>query len=427
MASPNEFQEGDVIVVNKEINLYTFNKSKKLNIYPQVKGFDIFESLDNYTLTAEFFIADGIDMMENVPLGGEEIIEVTFQTPTRDTVTYEFLVESIQGLRTNETGNLKSYTLRCVTKDFLKNTFKVFTRRYRDLKYDDALNECITIDMASDVPLITVEKTKGVFDYVVNQVRPFQVINLIKERAVSGEGNISSAFVFYQDRDGYHFQTVEKLIKDRKPGAKSKEFFYDISNKTSDYEKVINWRNLLGFEVITQGSSVKKVKDGAIRNQFREFDIFRGTYYIMNEYVNPSDHKKFEATDDKLDFNSSSYNSFASELPAVTKLLVKDGLRPEMEHNKNVHFQRAFMQRMVQYGVRVKAYGDTGIKVGDIVKLSLQQVTGTTQAPEDAKLFRENYIVVNLKHTLEQRSDSNFEHFLVMDLVKPNQYGKELG
>ena len=78
-------------------------------------------------MSAEFFLADGIDLLENFPLGGEEIIEVTFKTPTREERTYEFLVESVRALKTNETGMTKSYVLYCVTKDFLKNTFKVFS------------------------------------------------------------------------------------------------------------------------------------------------------------------------------------------------------------------------------------------------------------------------------------------------------------
>ena len=72
-------------------------------------------------------------------------------------------------------------------------------------------------------------------------------------------------------------------------------------------------------------------------------------------------------------------------------MLVKDGLRPEMEHNKNLHYQRSFIQRLKQYGVRVKAYGDTGIRVGDIIKLALPDISGVTESPKPAEIFSENY------------------------------------
>jgi hypothetical protein len=88
MANPTEFDAGDILIPNKEIMLYSFNKSKKLNIYPQITGIDIYESLDNYTITADIYIADGIELMNNFPIGGEEIIEMSLQTPNRDDLTY---------------------------------------------------------------------------------------------------------------------------------------------------------------------------------------------------------------------------------------------------------------------------------------------------------------------------------------------------
>lgn len=412
---------------NKEIMLYSFDKSKKLNIFPQVKSINIFEDLENFSMVAEFFITDGIDLLNNFPLGGEEIIELTFQTPERRAVSYEFLVESVQGLITNEMGNLNSYKLQCVTKDYLKNASTVFTRRYRDLKYHEALAECIMTDLGGEVSLVTLEETKGMFDYVVNNKRPFQVVDLIKERAVSAEGNKSSAFFFYQDVDGYHFTTAEKLIKDRKGGAPQKKFFYDVANKGSAYDKVINVRNILAFSRNVAGSSVNKVFSGAIRNQFREFDIMKGSYFLVGEYVNSSDHSQFEVTDDNNDFNSAAYNSSVENLPSITRMVVKDGLRPEMEHNKSLHYQRAFIERMKQSGVAIKSYGDTDIRVGDVIELDIPEITGTTEAPPTAGIFSKNYIVTSINHTLEQRSNGAFEHFIIMQCAKPNQFGKSLG
>lgn len=416
-----------VDIVGDEIILKTFSGGNKLNIKNLVKSFDIYESLDNYTIAADFYIAEGIELMNEFPLGGEETIELTIQTPTRRALTYKFFVESIQGLTTNDMSNLRQYKLRCVTKDYLKNSYMVMTRRYRDMLYHDALNEVITQDLGAEIPLITKESTKGKFDYACNMVRPFQVINLIKERAVSAEGNKSSVFVFYQDYEGYHFQTIEKLITDRKPGAQEKEFFYDTSNRNSPYEKVINYRNILSYETTGQGSSIKKVVNGAMRNQFREFDIHRGSYWLMNEYNNLGDHTIFKKTDDSFDFNSAEYNGFTMAMPGVTRMAVKDGTRPEMEHNKNLHYQRPFHERITQYTVRIRTYGDTNMRVGDVIKVNFPEISGLTREPQQNKIFSENYIVTNLKHRCDQTRNNVFEHFLVMDIAKPNQYGRSLG
>jgi hypothetical protein len=420
---------GDVEIVGNKIMLYTFNKGNELNIYPQVKGFDIYESLDNYTLTADFYIAEGIDLVNKFPLGGEEFIEISFRTPSRETVSYTFFVESVQGMKTNDQANMRSYMLRCCTKDFLLNSTTVFSKRYKDRKYDDALTELLEIDMGAGTSLITRESTKGKFDYVVNNMRPFQIINLIKERAVSKDFK-SSFFVFYEDNKGYHFQTVEKLIKERKGGAKGKSFSYDTANRAEDTGKSINVRNILAYETVSQGSAIKKVTAGAIRNQVREFDLHRGTYYKKNEYVNISDHGQYEKTADEetFDFNSADYNNFASKLPGSSRMSIKDATRPEMEHNNNIHLQRPFRERMFQYGLRIRVYGDTSIRVGDIIELKFPEIAGLTDGlGKQGEVFSGNYIVTNLKHRCDQRMNNKFEHFMVMDVAKPNQFGKSLG
>lgn len=420
---------GSVYVGNKEIWLTKFNGGDRLNIYSQVRSFDIYESLDNNTIVADFYLADGIELPNEYPLGGEERISVSLQTPGRSTITYDFLIESIQGMKSNDQSNMRSYVLRCVTEDFLKNSCTVYTKRYMDMNYDDAVQMVIETDLEAKIPLLTVEATKGKFDYVVNAKRPFQVIDLIKERAVSGEGYKSSAFVFYQDNQGYHFQTIEKLIKDRKPGAEGKQFYYETGNRSQDYEKVINVRNILTYETMSQGKQIEKVARGAMRTQIREFDIYTGTYYTKNEYINSSDHKIFEATDDNYDLNSPDFNGFTSKLPAITRMAVKDGLRPEMEHNKNIHYQRPFMERITQYGVRVRVYGDTNLRVGDIVKLNIPQIYGHSGEgkPKKSEIFSENYIVTALKHRCDMSEKNDFQHYIIMECRKPNQFAKELG
>jgi len=293
--------------------------------------------------------------------------------------------------------------------------------------YHDALFNCIKNDLNAEVDLKTIENTKGKFDYVVNNVRPFQVVDIIKERAVSAEQNKSSLFVFYQDNEGYHFQTIEKLIKDRKPQASEKNFVLDTVNRVADYGTDINFRNILSYETISQGSSIGKVMKGAMRNQIRQFDIHRGTYYLKEEYNNPVDHTKFAKTDDPNDFNSSDYNNFTTVRPGLTRMSVKDGTREEMEHNKNIHFQRAFRERMFQYSIRFRTYGDTNMRVGDIVNLDLPIIAGTTESRPRGKIFVSNYIVTNLKHRLEKQHDGRFNHFLVMEAAKPNQFNQPLG
>lgn len=431
-----QFDSGTVLVKDKRIELTKFNGSEPKNIYLQVSGFDIYEDLENYTVTAEFYISDGIELINEYPLGGEERISLTLQTPERKEIEYKFIIESIAGLKVNDMANMKSYVLRCVTEDYLKNCCTVYTKRYKDMGYDVAAATVILNDLqvgrsSNDkkdiVTIHTIENTKGTFDYVVNNKRPFQVMDVIKERAVSKE-NASSLFVFYQDNVGYHFQTVEKLIKDRKPYANAKTFSYDTSLRSEDLEKVVNQRTILSYETLTQGNQAAKVVSGAMRSVYREFDISRGTYFTKNEYRNSKDHKEYVSTDEsKNDFNSAVFRQFVEKMPAVTRMTVKDGLRPEMFHNLNLHYQRPFIERLNQYIVRIRVYGDTDMRVGDVINLQFPEISGITVEPKQAKIYSGNYLVTRLKHRCDMTKKNDFLHFMVMECCKTSQFGRELG
>lgn len=417
------FAEGDVLIPNDQIILKSFDGTETLNIFNLVRSIDIYESLTNYTVSADIYIAEGIELINNFPLAGEERVSITFQTPSRQSITYEFLVSKIDSQRSNDAGNLKSYVLRCVTEDLLINSFKTFSKRYKDKKYDEALIEVITQDLGTTVGAPDVEKTKGEFDFTVNNVRPFQVVDLLCERAISGEGNKSSIFFFYQDNQGYHFKTLEKLIKERKAGAEHLQFFYDTRNRVEDYEKGINVRNIIAYDTVTQGSSIEKVKSGAMRMRVHEFDIRTGEYYKKEEYINPSDNGGYEKLDGASDFNSSAFNGYVTEMPGIQSMVLKDSTRPEMKHNENIHLKRPFVDKLKNYTMRTRVYGDTTIRVGDVVTMNLPNITGAEGSEGNEKnqeVYSGLYIIFNLKHRLDKRPNGGFEHFMIFEMKKTN-------
>lgn len=419
------YEAGSVIVADKRITLTRFDGNDPLNIYPQVTSFDIYENLDSYTLSADFYLADGIDLINNYPLVGEEQITVALETPGSEIIKFNFLIENIEGLRTNAQANLKSYRLHCSTKDYLKNASMTITKRYRDMKYDQALTSLINEDFAGEIKLKYTESTTGIFDFVVNNKRPFQIVDIIKERACSAT-NKSSVFVFYQDPDGYHFTTIEQLIKDRKNDAVNKTFHYRTAQRNLDIEENINQWEILSYETLNHGNQVEKTMNGAMRNQIRSFDIFRGTYYEVKEYNNATNHKDFERIDDGEDTNSVSFNEFTEKMPAVSRMVVKDTLRPEMQHNNFIHYQRPYMEKLSQSGLRIRVYGNTQMRVGDVVNLNFPEIAGI-DSQKVGQIASSNYLITALKHRCDKDDSNEFNHTMVLELRRPDQHGSAIG
>lgn len=410
----------DVGLVNLDnVILSNIAGSEPKDISNIIQQIDIYESLNNYTLSADIYVAEGIELMNNFPLKGEEFVQFSIQTQDRKKVKYNFFVESIKKVIPNENSMMKFYILRCVTEDFLKNSYTVFSKRYTDFGYGDAVKKVLD-DLGSNKKVL-IESTKGKFDYVVNNVRPFQVIDLIKERSVSAENNLSSLFFFYEDHEQYNFVTFEKLITDRKPKAEHFQFFYDIVNQSSNLEKVINIRNILYYNVKTLGSSISKIQNGKMANQVRQFDILHGTYYDKYEYNNTNEYRNFKTTDQQVDFNSSAFNSLVTSTPGRIAMTVKDGTRPEMKHNENIPYKGPFREKLNQYALNIRVYGDTSLMVGDVIDVNMPEISGVTEEAKEQKVYSGNYVVFTLNHSIvREGDDGRFHHYMNLDLRKPN-------
>jgi len=98
-----------------------------------------------------------------------------------------------------------------------------------------------------------------------------------------------------------------------------------------------------------------------------------------------------------------------------------------MEHNRQLHWKRPFQEKISQYGVTIRVYGDTNILVGDMVKLDIPEITGTTEPPKKQEIFSNNYIIFNQRQMLRKRPDGRFSYFMTLDLRKPNLHKRGIG
>ena len=49
---------------------------------------------------------------------------------------------------------------------------------------------------------------------VMGMFRPFECINLVAKKSVSGRGNnIGAKFMFYENKDGFNFKSLESLLQ----------------------------------------------------------------------------------------------------------------------------------------------------------------------------------------------------------------------
>ena len=203
---------GSIIIESAKIT--NFDGSKSYDLKFIIVEFSIFESLNKPYLTANFVINDAGALTTQLPLIGQETITIKFKTPESSftrTVEKEFKVIAVTDYSRISPDNA-SYTLQCASSAFIKDLNTKIRKAYQNMTISDMV-KTIAKDYLGIDEMKTLEETEGERTIVIPSMTPANALNFLCREAKSSE-NKSSVFHFYENIDGFHFQTTDKMIKD---------------------------------------------------------------------------------------------------------------------------------------------------------------------------------------------------------------------
>lgn len=185
------------------------NLMVEMNIYE-----DIFSNYLSGTIT----ISDSLDLINNIPLVGEENLVIEYHTPTIDSklghISNRFAVYKISDRALNADKS-QMYILHFMSveafvdmhiklgKSYKGNLSKIAARLFTD---NDALGASDEIAKKS-----VFEETANAYQFVVPGWSPMKAINWIAARSVSRDFKTSN-YLFYQDNFKYNFVSIDSLI-----------------------------------------------------------------------------------------------------------------------------------------------------------------------------------------------------------------------
>lgn len=199
------YEVGDTII--KDITLSNKNTKAQINPSDQITSIDIYEDFNSPTLYAEISFDDRIGLINDFPIIGEELFEITFQTPGLSyPTTYKFNTFAVSDVQQQMNGKGYTYTLKCVSKEQLTQSNINISHSYNETInniVDNIFNTFLKTEK-----ILNIDPCKGNETIVFPKVTPFVAIDIIKKRAVHPK-YLSSSFVFFENQDGFNFKCIE--------------------------------------------------------------------------------------------------------------------------------------------------------------------------------------------------------------------------
>lgn len=412
-----DFRPGDVNV--KTLFLLNEDQTRQHDLLHHATSIQIYESILTPVIFAEIAIQDNIELMQQFPILGEEYIKLSFSTPSsKNNAEYILRVNQVMNKKVQPNNKLVTYVLQCASPELILNA-----TRFVSKSVDDNISNVIKDIVSSNDGLnskkpLTADTTSGIEKILITRKPPFVAIDFLKGRAVSTEYE-SSSFVFFENRNGYHFTTVEKMIADGQKkagdsGLTDKQFYFD-TNRNENYNNS-TYRNILAYNQISFGDTVSRAERGGITNIVNQFDLITGGLTKIN-YTNNIGADKFKKADENgAAVNTSTFNRVHGATTTATSLVPVSSDRPDTGRAERISKTMAYVETLTQNIVQVQIYGDSDLTVGDMINCTFPSGTTVDNDKTISRLDSGNYLISKLSHII--LLGDRPQHTISMELLK---------
>jgi hypothetical protein len=391
------------------------NPKKNFDMTLQCVGFSIYEDVTFPVIRAEFTMMDGLDVLTSFPIIGEEYIDVEFGNPGIDvTASYRFHVKSVENVINNSQAKNKSYVIRAVSEEFFQNNVQYISKRFNG-DVGGIIQSIMQTQLNTKKQVAIGDNVKGVHEVLVSRQRPFQCIDMMRKRAVSAKYT-SSSYVFFENRRGYNFTSLEFLMDHLKDSVQDKVFFYDTAAQTDP--RNMNTRNILTLKNVSQVNNTKKMTQGGLNSIVKRFDILTGKT-TTTQYKNSEQQSKFKyAAKKPIGLNTTNFEQKFGNTATSSMLLPHSSHLPENFIADQMGAKHAFITKISQNIYQAHINGDVALTVGDVITINIPSAQGATGAQGDNRLLAGNYLVIKLRHIVLNFSSAQKSYTCALELVK---------
>jgi len=378
----------------KKCSLSNHDGSKTVSIGDMINTIEIEEDISKVCIQGFITITDAVNIIDNFPIIGEEILTLEVEDFYEQVVTYQFHVYAIDTLATNNTGTLQVYVLRIYSKDFIKSESVEISLAYRG-KISESVKSIYDEHFISN-KVIEIEETLGEQTFVVPNLTPIETILMMASKSFSDVYK-SSNFVFFERKDKYFFGTHEKLFEDGQD-TERKYFYSSVNSDIEDRAEQMN--KIQAFSLNKRMNLLEEMRSGAAISRVIKLDLATKSYENL-DYKHYERVKDYKHTDSiTKDYHSEAFNQdfFGEDNITNDYLVFQDSTRQDQQSYQDIVSQRLstsyYLNSIAMY---IKIYGANNINVGDLIRFELQDLSSANDYAKNHATLSGLYMVSTIK------------------------------
>lgn len=415
----NELQfPGDLqvesIILKPVPGTYTGPLGQEIDIRELMVEMSIYESILSPTISADILLSDsGKNLISNIPLLGQEQIQIKMGSAKGKKYTLEFIIHKISGRTLDEKNQV--YILHLCSVETLINECVRLSQRFKGKKTHE-LVESLLVDTLKTKKKFIKDDSLYPIDFVVPFWRPFDTALWIARRSVAVSKSDSCGFLFWENFEGYNFKSIDNMISAE---PKVKEIFTYAPAKTEDNpdKKLYRIKSFRSPEVFNH---LMDLRNGVYSHYSINLDFLNSTKttrrMTIDEWWQDSSHlnkcRPYRSTG-QGNLNPPSFSTRVIYRPIANQLWDEPGATnssPNSTENAdkmNEMFEKAiFRYHMLNYNkLDIEVPGNMELRAGDVVEISIPSPEkgkeGDDSRKEDKRLSGK-YLIESLRHSLNK-------------------------
>jgi hypothetical protein len=382
----------------------------------QVINVQFYEDLFAPFITGSLILKDSLDLVNLFPFIGEEYLELEISTPTLDKnnikgkyYIYKMTNRELVGDK-SVVYQLHFISIEAVV-DLNKKTSRVFGDKISKLVEPFIKDKTFGLESNKKV---VIEDTLNNTKYISNYWTPIENIMYLADTAINT--NRSPSYVFFENRDGFYFISLEKLYtagvfqdfvydkytRDDRPGGGS------IRNPEKDYKRILE------ISIPTAFDYMDRIRSGMLSSRQVSYDVTKKTYSAKN-------YNMFQRFEQQKHLNKYPINSDRSIFRAASRIITYpknfgnfNGFG-DVTNAKSNQERLSLLKLAEANKINITVPGRCDYTVGQKIKLDLKRIEPLSKKDGDTtdKMFSGNYIIAAINHYVDRE-----KHECYMEIIK---------
>jgi hypothetical protein len=386
------------------------------DITNQVIAIQVFEDLFSPFITGSLIVKDSLDLINLFPFVGEEFVELKISTPTlKAPIEGKFYIFKMTDREMLGDRNV-IYELHFITQEALvdlnKRLSKTFSGRCSDIANTLMTDKNVGLQLTRK---LNIEETKNNTKFLSNFWNPVKCLNYVANTSLNK--NNSPSYVFFENRAGFNFVSLESLYTNNDV---IQEFVFD--NYIRDDRK--GGGNIKNIE-----EDYRRIREIHIPTAFDYMDRIRSGVYGSKQYSHDLTTKRFGSknfdmlqsfqTDKHLNPYAMASKTvtyrYASAITTAPKYYSNFSGYGDTTNSNSIQKRVSLIKQADSNKIQLVVPGRTDYTVGQKTVVNLNRMEPISKNETDTldRIFSGAYIIGAINHYIDRE-----KHECTMELFK---------